>query len=219
MSEAATVATLHARYAEEQERDRHDALRLVELRDLVVERDLTTAERAERRDLEDARADREPRLKRLQREAVTAQDDVNIVEKVARRDVHIAQKEAAYDVVQELTRLLHHAWREVFRIHRLEENDFNSLPRAGSSYTTFPSDTELADQIAGRMPAEYGGMVRDACRKVLPIHWAAVRDVDVGLKRVEDTWIGRVQEVARAYRLKMTQQAENATCAAAEEPC
>jgi hypothetical protein len=110
-------------------------------------------------------------------------------------------------VVQELTRLLHHAWREVFRIHRLEENDFNSLPRAGSSFTAFRSDTELADDIAGRMPAEYGGIVRDACRKVLPIHWADVRDVDTGLKRLEETWIGRVAEVARAYRHKMAQQA------------
>jgi hypothetical protein len=143
-------------------------------------------------------------------EATTAQDDVDIEAVVARRDHWAQQKEAAYGVVEERTRDLHHAWRVIFAIHRKEEEDQQALPRAGSSLTALPSDNELADNIAGRMPAGYGAIVRDACQGVLPINWAAVRDVDVGLKSLEETSVGRVCAVAEAWRLKMAQQVEQA---------
>ena len=45
-------------------------------------------------------------------------------------------------------------------------------------------------------------MVLDACQGVIPIKWADVRETDAGLKRLEASWVGRVRDVAHAWRLQ-----------------
>jgi hypothetical protein len=210
MSEHATVATLHARYAEEQARDQHEALRLVELRDLAVERDLTTAEKAERRDLEDARVDRDPRLKRWLREATTAQADLNIDTVVATWDALVAEKLAAYEGVQRALVAFYQAWLPVFAVNHKQEEMQASLPKAGSSVTVVKSNPELAGDIESRLPAGWRGLLTSVEQQTwTQIDWPSVLDVDAGTKPLERIATGRIGDRAQAYRLRMAQQVEN----------
>jgi hypothetical protein len=207
--EAPTVATLHARYAAEEALDRHDALRLVELRDKAIDVGLSAEEQVERIVLEQAREDREPRLQRLLREAVTAQDEVNLQEVVASWDALVAEKDAAYTQVQLAIAALYAAWHQVFHVHLQQEQAWAKLPRSGSSSSTFPGGSELAQWLTGRMPPRWNGVLNDPHQQVWHIAWAAVKDVDPGTKPLHETSIGRIRDRATAHRLQMTQQVEN----------
>ena len=209
MTEEATVATVQQRYAAEEALDRQDALRLVELRDKALDVGLSAEEQVERMVLEQARDDREPRLQRLRREAILAQGDVDIEPVVASWEGLRAQKDAAYAEVQRAIGHLYEAWRGVFAIHLEQEQHWATLPREGSSLSSFPGGPELAQWLTSRMPQGWHGLLTSVEQQAWRIDWESVLDVDVGLKPLHSTTVGRIQDRAHAYRLKMTQQVEN----------
>jgi hypothetical protein len=208
MTEEATVATVQQRYAAEAALDRQDAQRLIALRDQSFERELSREEMLERVVLERTREDREPRLRRLELEAASALEAVNIQEVLASWAGLLAQKTAAYAQVQRAIATLYEAWQEVFHIHQLQEEKWAKLPKAGSSLSSFPAGSELATWITSRMPGGWRGILDSPHQEAWVIDWASVWDVDPGLKPLEATSVGRINEAARAYRQKMAQQAD-----------
>ena len=115
---------------------------------------------------------------------------------------------------------LYRAWQEVFHIHQAQEEEWAKLPKAGSSVSTFPSGAGLAQWLTGRMPFGWQGILDSAHQEAWAINWPSVCDVDPGLRPLEETSIGRIQEQARLWRQKMAQQADVALdTEALEEGC
>jgi hypothetical protein len=214
-----TARQLQQRYAAEEALDRQDALRLVELRDRAIDVGLSAEEGVERLVLEQQRADREPRLRRYQLEAMSAVDELNIAAVLAVWDDLIAQKEAAYAQVQAAIAQLYQAWQAVFHVHRLQEEEWAKLPRSGSQLSTLPSGAGLAQWITSRMPHAWDGVLNAPYQESWQISWSQVFDVDPGLKALEETSIGRINEQARLYRAKMAQQIDVALDTEAVEEC
>jgi hypothetical protein len=210
MTETATVATLHARYAAEKALDQRDAQRLIALRDKALEEGLSADEQLERIRLEQDRDDRDPRLKRWLREATTAQADLNIDTVVATWDALVAEKLAAYEGVQRALVAFYQAWLPVFAVNHKQEEMQASLPKAGSSVTVVKSNPELAGDIESRLPAGWRGLLTSVEQQTwTQIDWPSVLDVDAGTKPLERIATGRIGDRAQAYRLRMAQQVEN----------
>jgi hypothetical protein len=204
-----TARELQARYAAEEALDRLDALRLVELRDRAIDVGLSAEEGMEQLVLERAREDREPRLRRYKLEAASALDEVNIAEVLAVWEDLRAPKAAAYVTVQNAIAALAQAWKGLFTVHQRQVEQWATLPKAGSSLSDFPSGEGLAQWLSGRMPHGWDGILNAPYpEESWGIHWPLVWDVDPGLKPLEKTSVGRINEQARAYRQKMAQQVE-----------
>jgi hypothetical protein len=220
VAQTVSARELQARYAAEAALDRQDAQRLIALRDQSFERELSREEMLERVVLERTREDREPRLRRLELEAAAAAEAVNIAEVLSIWDGLRAQKAAAYVGVRDAITNLYLAWQEVFHVHQLQEEEWAKLPRAGSSLSAFPSGAGLAQWITGRMPFGWSGILDSAHQQAWQIDWAAVFDVDPGLKALHETTIGRIQEQARLWRQRMAQQIDvSLDTEAVEEEC
>jgi hypothetical protein len=204
-----TARELQHRYAAEHALDQADAQRLMQLRDKALDVELSREEMLERLVLERAREDREPRLRRMQIEAASALDELNIQQVLAVWDDLIADKQAAYTRVYEAMGVLRDAWKSVFEVHLRQEQEWATLPKAGSSLSTFPSGSELAGNLTSRMPFGWQGILNATYpEEPWHINWALVWDVDPGLKPLEATSIGRINEQARLYRAQMAQQAD-----------
>jgi hypothetical protein len=216
MSEA-TATELHQRYRAELAVDQRDASRLEVLRDKATDTGLSHDELIERMALEYARVDREQRLQRLQYEVGIAQDEIDTQQLLTEDDELRAEKAANYAEIERCTNALMLAYKALFQTHQKQEETRGALPRAGSNLSHFPSGPELAQNIATRLPRGWDGTVNSAHQQAWSIDWHTVKDVDPGLRPLEETTVGRIRETARQYREKFAQQIATAADEGADD--
>src|SRR5262245_43398945 len=118
---AEAPATVQERYHALQDVHARDNRRLVELRDLALERDLTIAESNEQSALERRRDAREPRLEALRLAVQEADDDRSLEDLVPQWDATVQAKLAAWQEFVDAIGVLRSKLAAVLRIHAEQE--------------------------------------------------------------------------------------------------